>query len=316
MTDAFKYLCLLMDMDNPTISVYEASMWPGDGFEKMLVMGFLQHTENALSVTCPDCFDHHEEVICSQYPGGIFRWFIACPDCGRVRLEPKDLRQWGINRGAVAQAIANSLSLAGKCTEIALGHVWRLGRWKLPDGTRDVLFVVGLTSPDGSSLRRAITSAHRPVVLVPHQVPPGEFWVGKAPPLISLHDAAEIADDQIVLDPHYVLDVVRQDELDPGRQDTITLERIKLIIQREVRTQGKVQITDDLMIAAYAQCGSYRDAAKFLSEESETNVGKDRVRRAVVKARGENAGVSDRVSNSVVRSTGRDRRDTQPERMD
>jgi hypothetical protein len=316
MTDAFRYLCLLMDMDNPRISAYEASMWPDDGFKKILAQGFLQLAENAECVTCPECFDYQEEIICSQYPGGVVRWFIACPECGRVQLEPDKLRQWGINCGSVAQAIASSLSLTGKCTEIAPGHVWRLGRWKLPDGTRDVLFAVGLTSPNGSILRRAITSSPRPVVLVPRQVPPEEFWVGKVPPLISLHDAAEFMDDQIILDPQYVLDVVRQDELEPDRQEPMTLEKIKLMIQREVRTQGKVQITNDLLIAAYAQCGTYRDAAAFLSKESETDVGKDRVRRAVIKARGGKAGVSDKVSNSIVRSTGRDRRDTAPDRLD
>ena len=316
MTDAFKYLCLLMDKDNPRITAYEASMWPDDGFDKMLAQGFLQLAENSEYVTCPECFDYQEEIICSQYPGGVVRWFIACPECGRVQLEPDKLRQWGINCGAVAQAIASSLSLAGMCTEIAPGHVWRLGRWKLPDGTRDVLFAVGLTSPNGSILRRAITSSPRPVVLVPRQVPPEEFWVGKVPPLISLHDAAEFMDDQIILDPQYVLDVVRQDELEPDRQEPMTLERIKLMIQREVRTQGKVQITEDLLIAAYNRCGSYREAAKFLSEQSGDRVGKDRVRRAVMSNGGESVVTSDRVSDSIVRSTGRDRRDTALDHLD
>lgn len=159
MTDAFKYLCLLMDMDHPRISTYEASMWPEDGFENIRTLGFVKPVENAQYVTCPDCQNYQEEVVCCELPGNAVRWFIACPECGRVQLEPHDIRQWGIDGETVAQAIARSLSLVGKCMEIAPGHVWRLGRWKLPDGMRDVLFAVGLTSPEGSTLRRAITSA-------------------------------------------------------------------------------------------------------------------------------------------------------------
>lgn len=125
-----------------------------------------------------------------------------------------------------------------------------------------------------------------------------------------MYEAAEFIEDQIVLDPQYVLDVVRQDELVPAGEGPVTLERIKLMIQREVRTQGKVQITDDLLIAAYNQCGSYREAAIFLTQQCGEKVSKDRVRRAVIKDGGKRATSSDRVSDSIVRSTGRDRRDT------
>lgn len=316
MTDAFKYLCLLMDMDTPRISVHEASMWPDDGFERFLAQGFLQQAENAEYVTCPDCHDHQEEVVCREYPGGIVRWFIACPDCGRVQLEPDEIKQWGINCGAVAQAIASSLSLAGKCMDIGSGRVWRLGRWKLPDGVRDVLFAVGLSSQDGSSLRRAITSAHKPIVLVPRQVPPDEFWVGKTPPLILLHDAAEIVDDQIVLDPHYVLDVVRQDELEPVTTEALSQEQLMLMIRKMIRTERRVELTDEILLAAHQSCGSVRKAAQLLTDQLKQTVSKDKVQRAVDRAGGLASVAADRNSESVIRSRSRDRRDTTPDRAD
>lgn len=316
MTDAFKYLCLLMDMDNPRISAYEASMWPDDGFEKLLRQGFLQLAENAEYVTCPDCFGHQEEVVCRDYPGGIVRWFIPCPENGRVEIQPEELKQWSINFDSVARSLASRMNLNGGCMERAPRHVWRLGRWNLPEGKRDVLFAIGLTAAYADSFRRAITGAHKPIVFVAHEIPEQGLWKGKIPPLISLYHAADFKDDQIGLDPEYILDVVRQCEVEPGKLDSLTLEQIKLLIRKEIRTQGKLQITDDLLVATYASCTSYREAADLLTKQGNQKIGKDRVRRAVLKAGGDKAIVSDRVSDSVVRRTGRDSRDTAPNNFD
>jgi hypothetical protein len=313
MTDAFKCLCLLMDMDNPRISAYEASMWPDDGFEKILAQGFLQQVENTEYVTCQECFDHEEEVLCRDYPGGIVRWFIPCPEHGRTEIEPDDLKQWAINFDAVARSLASQLNLTGNAVEIAPGHVWRLGRWNVSGRVRDILFVVGLNTANAEACRRAITSAHGPVVLIPHQIPAESYWNGKTPPVISLYAAAEFRKDQIAFDAEYILDVIRQTEVAPSSVESLTLDQIKLIIRKEMRTQGKVQITDDLLIAAYLRCGSYRLAEEFLSKETKQEVKKDRIRRAVIKAGGAKAIVSDRVSDSVVRSTGKGSRDTSPD---
>lgn len=316
MTDAFKDLCLLMDMDNPRISAYEASMWLDDGFEKMLAQGFLQLAENSEYVTCPDCFDHKEEVVCRDYPGGIVRWFIPCPKHGRVEIQPDELRQWRINLSTVAQTIASQLSLKGNCTEVAPGHVWRLGRWKEPGGVRDILFAVGLNTVNAENCRRAITEARRPMVLIPQSMPAEHFWIGSTPPTISLYAAAEFQDDRIVIDAEYVLDVVRQENLEPAFGEALSPEQLQLMIRKLIRTEGQVKVDDEILLKALQTCGSVRKAAKFLTEQTNQPISKDKVQRAIDRAGGLASVATDRDSNSVVRSRGKDRRDTMPDRPD
>jgi hypothetical protein len=316
MTDAFKYLCLLMDMDNPRISTYEASMWPDDGFQGILSQGFLHQVENAEYVKCPECLDHQEEVVCVNYPDGSDRWFMPCPEHGRTEIEPHQLKQWAINFDAVARSLAHQMNLKGACTELVLGHVWRLGRWNVSGGVRDILFAVRLHTATAENCRRAITGAHRPVVLIPHQPPANSYWNGKMPPLISLYAAAEFKDDQIVMDAEYVLDVVRQENLEPAFGKILSPEELRIVIRRMIRTEGQNEVTDEMLLQAVKTCGSVRKAAKLLTEQLKQDVSKDKVQRAVDRAGGIASVATGRDSDSVVRSRSKNRRDTTPDRPD
>lgn len=314
MTDAFRYLCLVMDRENPAISAHEASLWPENGFGRLLALGLFCQMENRQYVVCPDCLGHEEEVVCLEHPAGSTRWYIPCQEGGRVEIRPDDLRQWRISLSTVAQVVAKQLKLTGKCTEVAPGHVWRLGRWREPGGVHDILFVVGLNTTHAENCRRAITSAHRPVVLIPRREPAKEFWQGHVPPLISLHAAAEFRDDQILLDAEYVLDVVRQEEFEPASGDVLGPEQLRMMIRRLIRTEGQIKVDDEILLKALQTCGSVRKAAQFLTEQLKQTVTKDQVQRAVSRAGGLAAVAADRDSDSVVRSRGRTRRDTMPNR--
>lgn len=316
MTDVFQYLCLVMDEESRTVSAYEASEWPENGFDRLLALGFLNQVENSQYVVCPDCLYHDEEVICLDYPGRRTRWYIPCPESGRVEIRPDEMRQWRISLPNIAQAIAEQLNLTGKCTEVAPGHVWRLGRWKEPGGMHDILFAVGLNTANAENCRRAITSAHRPVVLIPRCEPAKEFWHSKVPQLISLHAAAAFTDDKILIDPEYVLDVVRQEELEPAAEEAVGPEQLRMMIRRMIRTEGQVRIDDEILLRARRTCGSLRKAAAFLTAELKQPVTKDCIQRAVDRAGGLAAVMSDRDSDSVVRSRSKDRRDTMPDRPD
>jgi hypothetical protein len=313
MTDAFQYLCLVMDEGCRTVSAEEANEWPENGFRPLLAMGVFLQAENRRMILCPDCLDHFEDVICVNRPDRSPRWYIPCPNNGRVEIHPDELRQWRISLPAVVQAIAGQLNLTGKFTELVPGHVWRLGRWKEPGGVHDILFAVGLNTAAAGNLRRAISGAHRPLVLIPHREPVKEFWLGKLPPLISLHAAATFTNDRILLDPEYVLDVVRQEQFQPAIGEIVGPEQLRLMVRRMIRTEGQIRVDDEILLKALQTCGSVRKAAAFLTEELKQSVTKDRVQRAVDRAGGLAAVTINRDSDSVVRSRGRTRRDTTPE---
>ncbi|MEO2034849.1 MAG: hypothetical protein ABGZ35_22440, partial [Planctomycetaceae bacterium] len=81
-------------------------------------------------------------------------------------------------------------------------------------------------------------------------------------------------------------------------------------------------LTDDALAAAYAQHGSYREAADALSEQTGQPISKDKVYRAVQRRGGVRAVKSDTNSHSVRRTVASQRRDgkkkipNRPEAMD
>ena len=90
-----------------------------------------------------------------------------------------------------------------------------------------------------------------------------------------------------------------------------TVEKMKQWIRQQVKAEGKTNLTDDILVAAYRQCGSMRAAAKFLTKETGKTVSKDKVHRAVNRSGGVQAVRRAEDSDSIQRTVASQRRDRQ-----
>jgi hypothetical protein len=231
-------------------------------------------------------------------------------------VSDRDIQQWMANTEGLAHALSAALSLGGQSTKLASDRVWRCGRWTYQGVLRDILFARGLRRHDAGQHRRAITGAHRPVVFVATEAPGTDFWQGRVPPLIRLREVAALVDGQIQIDVARIIGLVRSADEASDAGAAITLDDLKLIVRQQVKAEGKTELRDDWLISAYKQCGSYRKAAAFLSDESQQTVTKEQVAGAVKRAGGCDAVVRGDDSESVVRTVSSRRRDTPIENRD
>jgi hypothetical protein len=65
------------------------------------------------------------------------------------------------------------------------------------------------------------------------------------------------------------------------RTVAISLQQLRDSVLQEVRADQNSALTDDIFVAAYVSEGSYRKAAKKLSEELGRTISKERIEQAV-----------------------------------
>jgi len=97
-----------VDAREPRFSADDVAAWP-DGVVTRLAKGGVMHeVENATSVVCDACADRHvEEVISHHGPRGFSAARLhPCPENGRVKVPLGRLRQWEIDFGGLAGAVA------------------------------------------------------------------------------------------------------------------------------------------------------------------------------------------------------------------
>jgi hypothetical protein len=95
----------------------------------------------------------------------------------------------------------------------------------------------------------------------------------------------------------------------------IDKNHLLLMIRQQVKAENRSELSDDVLIAAYRQCGSARKAASYLSQETGRDTSKDKVHRAVQRAGGALAVLNDANSNSVTRDVASQRRDKSGKRI-
>lgn len=252
MAESLTLLWSLMELPGATLSNYSASLWSTKMFQATLARGFVREAEPANWITCPECFEHHEEVIVRPGRNGELRYAIPCPEVLRAEVTLNDMRQWRVDVAAVAAALAEELQLVGKLSELAPGRIWRLGRWKYQGQTRDMLLAVGLSQADASEFRRPITASKRPVVFVPLAEPDADFWIGQPPPLIRLSEVVSLVDDALDIDTTTLVGLIH----DANEQAADLPGVLDFVLDQKVRSALDSQLTDELILQAYVANGS------------------------------------------------------------
>lgn len=260
----------------------EIRTWPSGGLEHFRGLRLLRTAANGLMAPCPNCLDAHtESVTVLEESDGRRRYFIPCPESLRVEVTVEMCCGWQVDLEALASLVATSIGQhAAKA--VVPGRLWRLGRTKWQDGTRQVLFATRLIDDDASSVMCHVGTHGRDIVMVPHYVPDDRIWPQRVPPVIALSQVASLEEKGLVLDAVAMAEVVAETDRVNATVHAVGTDRTgRRIVQRVVKAEIKSFISDEPLVAAYREHGSLRKAAEFLSKQTGTKVTKDVVRRAI-----------------------------------
>jgi len=284
MLDPVAWLWSFADHEHPVFDEASLYLILGSGYERLLAANFVVRAENAAYVTCPSCIDRHsEELVALDWPDGTIKYFVSCPEYLRVEVPSELLCRWTVDWNALARAVAAALALGGECVPLFEGRLWRLGRTTWQGSYRDVLFARGLNWPDGRDVIAHAARSTRPIVFVGDRVPPTELWSRRVPPIVALSQVTQCSEHGLSVDAEAVFTAILDADTEPtGPENTlIATPSLALMIRKQVEAEGKSQLTDDILVAAYQQEGSVRKAAEFLSERTGKVVTKDKVQSAL-----------------------------------
>lgn len=310
-TDELLQLLLVAADDVGRVFDYaEVRTWPPGGLALFRELGLLRASAGGLMAPCPNCIDAHTELVtvCEE-PDGRRRFFIPCPESLRAEVTTEMCGGWQVDLEALANLIAKSIDLH-RARSIVPGRLWRLGRMKWKDGTREVLLAMRLTGDDAPQVVAHVGTHGRDIVLVPHHVPDDRLWPQRIPPVIALSQVASLDADGLVLDAIAMTEVVAETDRINASVHAIGTDRTgRRIVQRAVKQEIKSFVSDEALIAAYRQHGSFRKAADALTDQTGRKVTKDAVRRAVKRMGGIKEITQSHDSPSVARTVASQPRD-------
>jgi len=131
------------------------------------------------------------------------------------------LRQWEIDFGGLARAIALTLDLAGDSEEVVPGRIWFLGRATIAARSRELFLARGLTWEDATGIigeSARLNAARSALVLVAGAVPPENVWNGDPLPVVALKIVISFGQMGLSVDRPHIESV-----LSAGRRKTATV---------------------------------------------------------------------------------------------
>lgn len=190
------------DVRLPRFSGEETAFWQAGVFETVRSLGLLIPCKTTIHAICRDCDQEHvEEVTTLEYPDGAVRFYIVCPEHGRVEIQKEHLLQWSVCFDPVLECLRNGLGVQGELVEVVPSRLWNAGRTALAGRSRTVWVGRGLSWPDAVTFASDMPSGATPVL----------FFMGQ-PPL----------DGIVTLPPDSVVDVAHIISLSEGK---LTLDR-------------------------------------------------------------------------------------------
>lgn len=310
MTDALLFLLPLVDTESLLLRNDHTCRWPEGVLQRLLDAGFLQVTNDAATIRCPECGEHTEEVYCHDGDDGPPGFYIHCPVTWRVEIAPDARRQWRVSVQHLVETVSQTMNLKGAPKELLAGRLWRMGRTLWNGTSRDVVFARGLLWDDSQQVRSAISRCSRPILVTSRQLKTKIPW-RTAPAALSLDLIASMA-DRFTLDVDEIIAVLGDESTNPEKSaiEVPTAEDLKLLVRRQIKAEQKTELTDAVLVQAFLQEGSFRKAAEFLTGQTGQQVSKDKVQRAVKRSGGIASLLDGLDSNSIVRGVASQHRDS------
>lgn len=286
--DIFRLLLVSADAPGSLFDHSEVSLWPEGTLDDLLKSSLIRPAQTGLTAPCPHCDDRHIETVTVIAPtddADKARYFIWCPESLKVEIAEEMCLGWEVDLDGLASALASALDISAPKPTVP-GRFWQLGRMPWRGTTRAVVLAVRLTDDDAEPLMRRVGTGGRTVVFVPHRVPDPGRWPGRVPTVISMHAAAALSGDDVVLDVGSVLEAIEEADRLAELTGGVSLdERGKKLVRGQVKAEMKGNLSDDMLVAAYLLHGSLDKAADALSEQLETKISRDKVWRAVKRAK-------------------------------
>lgn len=306
---------LLLDAIDDVDRVFdhsETSCWPPGELETLRQLGLVRQAAGGLYAPCPNCDEAHiEPVTIRQLPDATTRYFIRCPESMRVEVTAEMCVGWQVAGDGLATALGHAMDLKSKPRAMVPGRLWRLGRTPWKQTTREVVFATRLGDADAASIAAQIGVGGRAIVFVPRHAPDDRIWPDHVPAVVALSRVATLTPHGIQLDVAAVCEIVTDaDALAEARSALpVDPEVKKQTVRRQVVAVLQSKDWDDILVAAYKQCGSYRKAAAALTRQTGNSISKDKVQRAVERRGGLAEIMSDSDTTSVARTVASQRRD-------
>lgn len=165
MRDPLDIIWRAADTSKPVFTTEDLAVVPPEIVIRLIEMGVLRQSATATHVVCDACGEHHvERVVPIKYPKGQTRFFISCPENGRVEVPRERLLEWAVDYTPLLAALASSLSTKGTPAEVVPGRVWNLGRAALAGKSKPVWAARGLAWPDARQIAQSIPKGRSPVL--------------------------------------------------------------------------------------------------------------------------------------------------------
>jgi len=153
------------DSPAPTFTADDMNGVPPETVARLTVLGILRQAAPATHVVCDVCDGGHvERVISIPYPDGQTRFFIRCPENGRIEVPRNRLLQWSVDYAPILSTLAKALTVQGSGEEIVPKRIWSLGRASLAGKSKTIWAARGLAWPDAGRIAASLPKGRSPIL--------------------------------------------------------------------------------------------------------------------------------------------------------
>lgn len=153
------------DNPNPVFVAEDLAGVPPQVVTRLTELRILRPASTATHVICNTCDEQHVEcVIPIKYPGGQTRFFIRCPENGRIEVPRERMLQWAVDYTPLLAALAKALCAQGQMAEVVPRRVWNVGRASLAGKSKPIWAVRGLAWPDAGQIAASLPKGRSPIL--------------------------------------------------------------------------------------------------------------------------------------------------------